>query len=103
MQLEAEHFDPYQILDLPLRANATVIKSHYRRLSLKHHPDKNPGNRRQANKKFNQVAKAYQVQGNGDTCGKTRLTRASICVRSSSPVAQALLVQVEWLRLPHAA
>ncbi|CAN0486668.1 unnamed protein product, partial [Ectocarpus sp. 8 AP-2014] len=50
-----------QILDLPSRANATVIKSHYRRLSLKHHPDKNPGNRREANKKFNQVAKAYKA------------------------------------------
>ncbi|CAN0141504.1 unnamed protein product [Ectocarpus sp. 6 AP-2014] len=61
MQTEAEHFDPYHILDLPSRANATVIKSHYRRLSLKHHPDKNPGNRREANKKFNQVAKAYKA------------------------------------------
>ena len=52
----------YQILDLPSRANSTVIRSHYRRLSLKHHPDKNPGNRREANKKFNEVAKAYKVR-----------------------------------------
>lgn len=50
-----------QILDLPSRANSTVIKSHYRRLSLKYHPDKNPGNRSEANKQFNQVAKAYKV------------------------------------------
>lgn len=66
MQHEAEHFDPYQILDLPLKANATEIKSKYRRLSLKYHPDKNPGNRREAEKKFNQVAKAYKV---GVGCG----------------------------------
>lgn len=39
-----------------------MIKSHYRRLSLKHHPDKNPGKRREANKKFNEVAKAYKVR-----------------------------------------
>lgn len=63
----------YQILDLPSRANSTVIKSQYRRLSLKHHPDKNPGNRREANKKFNEVAKAYKVRGGGQT--NTRLTR----------------------------
>ncbi|CAN0478720.1 unnamed protein product, partial [Hapterophycus canaliculatus] len=50
-----------QILDLPSRANSTVIKSHYRRLSLKYHPDKNPGNRSEANKKFNRIAKAYKV------------------------------------------
>lgn len=51
----------FQILDLPSRANSTVIRSQYRRLSLKHHPDKNPGNRSEANKKFNEVAKAYKV------------------------------------------
>lgn len=66
MQQEAEHFDPYQILDLPLKANATEIKSKYRRLSLKYHPDKNPGTRREAEKKFDQVAKAYKV---GIGCG----------------------------------
>lgn len=69
MKMEAEHFDPYQILDLPSRANSTVIKSHYRRLSLKHHPDKNPGNRREANKKFNLVAKAYKVRTGGGMGG----------------------------------
>lgn len=62
MQTHAEHFDPYHILDLPARASTSVIKSHYRRLSLKHHPDKNPGNRREAGKKFNEVAKAYKVK-----------------------------------------
>ncbi|CAN0181661.1 unnamed protein product, partial [Scytosiphon promiscuus] len=50
-----------QILDLPSRANSTVIKSQYRRLSLKYHPDKNPGKRSEANKKFNRVAKAYKA------------------------------------------
>ena len=62
IRTEAEYFDPYTILDLPPKANSTVIKSQYRRLSLKHHPDKNPSDRKAAHEKFNQVAKAYRVR-----------------------------------------
>ena len=76
--MEAEHFDPYQILDLPLKANSTVIKSQYRRLSLKHHPDKNPGNRGEASKKFDQVAKAYKVGGSRVVGPEGRRARAPV-------------------------
>jgi curved DNA-binding protein CbpA len=33
----------------------------YRRLALKWHPDKNPQNKDEAEKKFKQIAEAYEV------------------------------------------
>jgi translocation protein SEC63 len=39
---ETTVFDPYNILSVPLGADATTIKKAYRRLSLQYHPDKNP-------------------------------------------------------------
>ena len=39
---EAEHFDPYKALNVPVGADASVIKKAYRALSLQYHPDKNP-------------------------------------------------------------
>ena len=39
---EAEHFDPYKVLNVPVGADASVIKKAYRALSLQYHPDKNP-------------------------------------------------------------
>lgn len=66
MKTEPGHFDPYEILQLSSRSsNASVIKSQYRRLSLKYHPDKNPGNRKVAAAQFNRVAKAYKVRLKG--------------------------------------
>lgn len=40
--LEEKRFDPYDILGLRIGASPKEIKSAYRRLSLKYHPDKNP-------------------------------------------------------------
>ncbi|CAM9456295.1 unnamed protein product, partial [Choristocarpus tenellus] len=60
--LKAEHdyFDPYDILGIPSNANSTVIRSQFRRLSLKYHPDKNPGHG-DASYQFNQVSLAYKA------------------------------------------
>jgi len=33
----------------------------YRKLALRWHPDKNPGNREQAETKFKEIAHAYEV------------------------------------------
>lgn len=40
----------YQILELPKTATADEIKKTYRKLALKFHPDKNPGNPEAAEK-----------------------------------------------------
>lgn len=50
----------YDILDLPATATPEEIKRSYRKLSLKWHPDKSPGDP-QAEEKFKQLATAYSV------------------------------------------
>src|SRR5207244_3726039 len=52
--------DYYEILGVGRTANDTEIKSAYRRLALKHHPDRNPGDHA-AEEKFKEAAEAYAV------------------------------------------
>jgi molecular chaperone DnaJ len=52
--------DYYEILGVERTAGDGDIKSAYRKLALKHHPDRNPGNR-DAEEKFKEAAEAYAV------------------------------------------
>ncbi len=61
----AQSKDYYNILGVDKTADDKQIKSAYRRLSLKFHPDKNPGNK-EAEEKFKEVAEAYRVLSNKD-------------------------------------
>ncbi|XP_003215032.2 dnaJ homolog subfamily B member 2 isoform X2 [Anolis carolinensis] len=53
--------DYYQALDIPQTASSNDIKKAYRKNALKWHPDKNPGNKEYAEKKFKEIAEAYEV------------------------------------------
>ena len=57
---EIRRFDPFAILEIPLESSDKEIKSAYRKLSLKYHPDKNP-NDSLAMGKFMQITKAYEA------------------------------------------
>ena len=53
-------WDYYELLELPRTASLEDLKSSYRRLALKHHPDRNPGDG-DAEEHFKRVSEAYQV------------------------------------------
>ncbi len=52
--------DYYEILEINRTATEAEIKSAYRRLAVRHHPDKNPGDKA-AEDKFKEAAEAYSV------------------------------------------
>jgi molecular chaperone DnaJ len=52
--------DYYQVLGVEKKASPEEIKRAYRRMAIKYHPDKNPGNK-EAEAKFKECAEAYEV------------------------------------------
>jgi molecular chaperone DnaJ len=57
--------DYYEVLGVEKTASADDIKRAYRRLAIKYHPDKNPGDK-SAEAKFKECAEAYEVLSDTD-------------------------------------
>jgi molecular chaperone DnaJ len=57
--------DYYEILSVSRTATHDEIKTAYRKLAMKYHPDQNQGNK-EAEEKFKEVAEAYEVLNNPD-------------------------------------
>lgn len=57
--------DYYEVLEVGRTAKDQEIKSSYRKLALKHHPDRNPGDKK-AEEKFKEAAEAYAILSDPD-------------------------------------
>lgn len=55
-----EYQDYYKILGVDRKAGEDEIKRAYRKLALKYHPDRNPGDK-ESEEKFKEINEAYQV------------------------------------------
>ncbi|MFP4571978.1 MAG: molecular chaperone DnaJ [Desulfobacterales bacterium] len=52
--------DYYEVLGVDRNADAAELKAKYRKIALKYHPDRNPGDK-EAEEKFKEAAEAYDV------------------------------------------
>jgi molecular chaperone DnaJ len=52
--------DYYELLGVGRDASSEAIKKAYRKLAVKYHPDKNPGNK-EAEEKFKEISHAYEI------------------------------------------
>jgi DnaJ-class molecular chaperone len=57
--------DPYEVLGVPRGASAAAIKSAYRKLAKKHHPDNNKGDPKAA-ARFSEINSANEIVGDED-------------------------------------
>ncbi|MDE6227059.1 MAG: molecular chaperone DnaJ [Muribaculaceae bacterium] len=65
----AEKRDYYDVLGVSKSASADEIKKAYRKMAIKYHPDKNPGDK-EAEEKFKEAAEAYDVLSDADKRAK---------------------------------
>ena len=65
----AEKRDYYEVLGLKKGASDDEIKKAFRKMAMKYHPDKNPGDK-EAEEKFKEVNEAYSVLSDPDKKSK---------------------------------
>ncbi len=58
--------DYYEVLEVSRDASDSDLKKAYRRLAMKHHPDRNQDNSKESEAKFKEAKEAYEVLSNPD-------------------------------------
>ena len=56
-----ENYNPYKVLGLSNNASLDEIKSSYKKLALRYHPDRNKDNKEDSETKFKEISKAYTI------------------------------------------
>ena len=72
--------DYYRTLEIDRRATAEDIKQAYRQQVKRHHPDKNPGQEKYAERRFRRVCIAYEILSDPQRKLKYDLTLKSVDV-----------------------
>ena len=57
--------DYYEVLGVDKSASDQEIKKAFRRVAMKHHPDRNPDDKN-SGEKFKEAQEAYEILGDGD-------------------------------------
>ena len=55
--------DCYEVLGIERNASEDQIKKAYRKLAMKYHPDRNPGDK-EAEEKFKEATESYEILSN---------------------------------------
>ena len=58
--------DYYDTLGVPKNASDDDIKKAYRKLAMKHHPDRNQGDHKVSEEKFKEAKEAYEMLSNAE-------------------------------------
>ena len=53
--------NPYKVLNLDTNCTKKDIRTAYKKLSLKYHPDKNLTDKKKATENFKKISEAYQI------------------------------------------
>ena len=61
--------DYYEVLSISNSATAEEVRRAYKQCALKHHPDRNPGNKK-AEEQFKEVAGAYDLLSDAEKRGR---------------------------------
>ena len=83
--------DYYDVLGVSRSSSAEEIKKAYRKLAIKFHPDKNPGDK-EAEENFKEAAEAYDVLSNPDKSSAT----INLVMRVWVLAAVAGLMDLAW-------
>ena len=82
----------YDILEVKRDASINDIKKSYRKLALKYHPDKNPGDTIAENK-FKEINNAFEIIGNEEK--RTELTKDIGKWKAQTEMANEIELQIK--------
>ena len=83
--------DYYEVLGVSRNADASSIKSAYRKLNCKHHPDKNPGDKK-SEALFKEATEAYEFEDDEKKPHMTNLDTLLLKVEAVHKAKEVLAV-----------